>query len=155
MPVPARFSGKMIFQTREMGFPARQNKIVAFSSKTAWQIREAFVIGPHTLLKAVIPGSSVVEQSTVNRSVAGSNPARGAKIQETAPFPGRGFLHFIPFAAPLRNFSTFPETFDPFFPLRRMTRCSRPGGFAQTENTLRHGTRHRIFHQTGHCLVSQ
>ncbi len=29
---------------------------------------------------AVFPGSSAVEHSTVNRQVAGSNPARGAKF---------------------------------------------------------------------------
>ncbi len=33
---------------------------------------------------AVFPGSSAVEHSTVNRQVAGSNPARGAKFKEAS-----------------------------------------------------------------------
>ena len=36
----------------------------------------------HTRRDAVFPGSSAVEHSTVNRQVAGSNPARGAKFKE-------------------------------------------------------------------------
>src|SRR5262245_13335860 len=39
-----------------------------------------FVIGRAALSGAVFPGSSVVEQPAVNRLVAGSNPARGAKF---------------------------------------------------------------------------
>src|SRR3954470_20769724 len=35
-----------------------------------------------TLETALIPGSSVVEQAAVNRWVAGSNPARGAKVDQ-------------------------------------------------------------------------
>ena len=43
-----------------------------------WQAESPFVIaGAHT---ALVPGSSVVEQPAVNRLVAGSNPARGAKF---------------------------------------------------------------------------
>ena len=33
-----------------------------------------------TLGKALIPGSSAVEQATVNRLAGGSNPSRGAKF---------------------------------------------------------------------------
>ena len=40
----------------------------------------AFVICGATAASAVFLGSSAVEHSTVNRMVAGSNPARGAKI---------------------------------------------------------------------------
>jgi hypothetical protein len=32
--------------------------------------------------KRMIPGSSAVEHSTVNRQVAGSNPARGATLED-------------------------------------------------------------------------
>jgi hypothetical protein len=91
-----------------MGIAAGLGKNDTFSSKTAWQIREAFVIGPLTLPFAVIPGSSVVEQSTVNRSVAGSNPARGARIQKTASFSGIAvFLLSTPVPATCRNNSIF------------------------------------------------
>ena len=46
----------------------------------ALQPREAFVIGRLLSKSAVFPGSSAVEQPAVNRLVAGSNPARGAKL---------------------------------------------------------------------------
>ena len=32
---------------------------------------------------AVVPGSSAVEQATVNRLAGGSNPSRGAKLAES------------------------------------------------------------------------
>ena len=37
---------------------------------------------PHLVTYHMFPGSSVVEQTTVNRSVAGSNPARGAILDD-------------------------------------------------------------------------
>ena len=42
---------------------------------------------------AAFPGSSVVEQAAVNRWVAGSNPARGAKVYQgvTPIFPTPNF----------------------------------------------------------------
>src|SRR3954463_13717383 len=39
-----------------------------------------FCYRPSAINDALFPGSSVVEHSTVNRMVAGSNPARGAKL---------------------------------------------------------------------------
>ena len=41
-----------------------------------------FVIGPLAVASRLFPGSSVVEQPAVNRLVAGSNPARGAKLKQ-------------------------------------------------------------------------
>lgn len=50
-----------------------------FFEKTAWQIGKAFVLPrSHRAKQRTFPGSSAVEHSTVNRQVAGSNPARGA-----------------------------------------------------------------------------
>ena len=50
-----------------------------FFEKTAWQIVKAFVLPrSHRAKQRTFPGSSAVEHSTVNRQVAGSNPARGA-----------------------------------------------------------------------------
>ncbi len=50
---------------------------------------------------AVFPGSSAVEHSTVNRQVAGSNPARGAKFKESPVLvdihENRAFLFHILF----------------------------------------------------------
>jgi hypothetical protein len=51
-----------------------------FFEKTAWQIEKAFVLAHSRRDQAVFPGSSAVEHSTVNRQVAGSNPARGASF---------------------------------------------------------------------------
>jgi hypothetical protein len=52
-------------------------------------------------LRRLFLGSSAVEHSTVNRMVAGSNPARGAKllsISNTSPFewPLRALTHMAP-----------------------------------------------------------
>jgi hypothetical protein len=48
--------------------------------KACFQSRHGFVIGSiRARAAALFPGSSVVEQPAVNRLVAGSNPARGAK----------------------------------------------------------------------------
>src|ERR1700710_2089073 len=64
-----------------------------FFEKTAWQIEKAFVLAHSRRDQAVFPGSSAVEHSTVNRQVAGSNPARGAKfLQDT-----QGSLCFLTF----------------------------------------------------------
>jgi hypothetical protein len=52
------------------------------SAPSAWRFafHVPFVIAAHRkALSAMFPGSSVVEQPAVNRLVAGSNPARGAK----------------------------------------------------------------------------
>jgi hypothetical protein len=49
-----------------------------FFEKTAWQMAQAFVLPRSHRGDAMFPGSSAVEHSTVNRQVAGSNPARGA-----------------------------------------------------------------------------
>lgn len=49
-------------------------------SKNRLANRKSICITPPTRRKAMIPGSSAVEHSTVNRQVAGSNPARGAKF---------------------------------------------------------------------------
>ena len=38
----------------------------------------------HAAHETLFPGSSVVEQATVNRLVAGSNPARGAIFSKTS-----------------------------------------------------------------------
>ena len=38
-----------------------------------------------TLWKALIPGSSAVEQATVNRLAGGSNPSRGATLLSFKP----------------------------------------------------------------------
>jgi hypothetical protein len=46
----------------------------------ALQSRAALLYASRTLLLALFLGSSVVEQPAVNRLVAGSNPARGAKL---------------------------------------------------------------------------
>ena len=43
-------------------------------------------IGGCPLLRPMFPGSSVVEQSAVNRSVAGSSPARGATFHHLQTF---------------------------------------------------------------------
>ena len=45
----------------------------------AFAKRLGFVMRPLALAPGLFPGSSVVEQPAVNRLVAGSNPARGAK----------------------------------------------------------------------------
>ena len=51
-----------------------------------FQSRRGFVIGNRVGARAaVFPGSSAVEQPAVNRLVAGSNPARGAKISAFPP----------------------------------------------------------------------
>jgi hypothetical protein len=53
----------------------------ANQTKACFQSRHGFVIGKRIRARAaaLFPGSSVVEQPAVNRLVAGSNPARGAK----------------------------------------------------------------------------
>ena len=52
--------------------------------KACFQSRHGFVIGKRIRARAaaLFPGSSVVEQPAVNRLVAGSNPARGAKLNQ-------------------------------------------------------------------------
>ena len=51
-----------------------------------FQSRRGFVIGNRVRARAaVFPGSSAVEQPAVNRLVAGSNPARGAKSPYSHP----------------------------------------------------------------------
>ena len=47
------------------------------------QSRNGFAIGCAVRMRALFPGSSAVEQPAVNRLVAGSNPARGAKFSKT------------------------------------------------------------------------
>src|SRR5690606_3680398 len=54
----------------------------------------------------MIPGSSAVEHSTVNRQVAGSNPARGASFKKGCISKGMQPFLFPP-AAPHRH-ATFP-----------------------------------------------
>ena len=52
-----------------------------------------------TLDKALIPGSSAVEQATVNRLAGGSNPSRGAKFYYKINILGKNRLevdHFTP-----------------------------------------------------------
>ena len=45
--------------------------------------------------RSVFPGSSVVEQPAVNRLVAGSNPARGAKLFQTPENARAGAAFFV------------------------------------------------------------
>ncbi len=52
---------------------------------------------------ASFPGSSAVEHSTVNRQVAGSNPARGAIFKACAERRPFSFLHLFPNRCPSRN----------------------------------------------------
>ena len=52
-----------------------------FPCAARFQSRHRFVIGRRLRKRRLFPGSSVVEQPAVNRLVAGSNPARGAKSQ--------------------------------------------------------------------------
>ena len=56
----------------------------ANQTKACFQSRRGFVIGKRIRARAaaLFPGSSVVEQPAVNRLVAGSNPARGAKLNQ-------------------------------------------------------------------------
>ena len=71
---------------QEMGASAANASSFHFFEKTAWQIGKAFVLPRSRRGQAVIPGSSAVEHSTVNRQVAGSNPARGASFREAPVF---------------------------------------------------------------------
>lgn len=58
------------------------NKEFHFFVKKRLANRKSMRITRRTRRNAVFPGSSAVEHSTVNRQVAGSNPARGAKFKE-------------------------------------------------------------------------
>ncbi|VVT17807.1 hypothetical protein RHIZ404_210503 [Rhizobium sp. EC-SD404] len=87
-----------------------------FFRETALQVGKAFVIGSPTRRKdEFFPGSSVVEHSTVNRSVAGSNPARGANhVKGRLPSVSGAAAFFV------ANHPRFAsETFDPFRSYRR------------------------------------
>jgi len=55
----------------------------------------------------VIPGSSVVEQSAVNRLVAGSNPARGATFDATQKAASASLCGLFLFVVPPK--STFSD----------------------------------------------
>jgi hypothetical protein len=57
----------------------------SYASRIGFVIRCPLAIG----LRRLFLGSSAVEHSTVNRMVAGSNPARGANSFPTASFPIR------------------------------------------------------------------
>ena len=71
------FSPSISPENRDSG-GIKQEECVFFE-KTAWQIGKAFVLPrSHRAKRCTFPGSSAVEHSTVNRQVAGSNPARGA-----------------------------------------------------------------------------
>ena len=60
---------------------ARYPRFSAESSKNRLANRESVCIRPpNAAATQIFPGSSAVEHSTVNRQVAGSNPARGAKL---------------------------------------------------------------------------
>ena len=52
----------------------------AFARRGGFQSGAGFVICGFRRASRLFPGSSAVEQPAVNRLVAGSNPARGAKI---------------------------------------------------------------------------
>ncbi len=51
----------------------------------AFKARLALLYATRAHMLLLFPGSSVVEQPAVNRLVAGSNPARGAKFQKKQP----------------------------------------------------------------------
>ena len=72
--------------------------VTGFIGASCFQSRRGFVIGKRAYAERAssFPGSSAVEQPAVNRLVAGSNPARGAKPSQVqgasrgprAPGPG-------------------------------------------------------------------
>jgi hypothetical protein len=72
-------------------------KITLILKKIAWQIGKAFVLARSSRREAMIPGSSAVEHSTVNRQVAGSNPARGASLSALLKNKGKQTLVCFPF----------------------------------------------------------
>jgi hypothetical protein len=88
---PAFFPGLLLFFFRtvlcvrssagKMVIPGNITSHVHIFEKIAWQNDKAFVLPRSRRGRAVIPGSSAVEHSTVNRQVAGSNPARGASFK--------------------------------------------------------------------------
>ncbi len=76
----------------EMGINIKIASECNFFEKIAWQIEAAFVLGHSRRSERLIPGSSAVEHSTVNRQVAGSNPARGASFKGFAFIGGPLFV---------------------------------------------------------------
>jgi hypothetical protein len=77
-PIPSQKASKPLWHKH---FPVRigaiANRIISSFARLG-----GFVIrSPLRTLSALFLGSSAVEHSTVNRMVAGSNPARGAKIR--------------------------------------------------------------------------
>ena len=76
---------------RRWGLNGDKTSKFHFFEKTTWQNRKAFVLPAPHAATAVFPGSSAVEHSTVNRQVAGSNPARGAILMGFAFTSGPHF----------------------------------------------------------------